>query len=288
MTARALFVSDLHGRTPRYEKLLAAIRSEHPAAVFIGGDILPTGAFVASLDPAHDDFIRDYLAPAFLALRDATRARLPARARDPRQRRPALGGGGRSRAAPRACWEYVHDARSSSRPCTVYGYACVPPTPFLLKDWERYDVSRYVDPGCVSPEEGARSVPVDATRGALRHDRRGSRARSPATTISRARSSSSTRRRYQTPLDRAALDGKSVDHVPLDLHIGSIAIRRFIEARQPLITLHGHVHESARLTGRLARPHRPDATPSRGPRRAGARARALRPGPARGATRELI
>jgi uncharacterized protein len=45
------------------------------------------------------------------------------------------------------------------------------------------------------------------------------------------------------------LDGISVDHVPLDPHIGSIAIRRFIEERQPLITLHGHVHESSRLMG---------------------------------------
>jgi len=52
-----------------------------------------------------------------------------------------------------------------------------------------------------------------------------------------------------TNLDRAALDGKMVDHVPLDVHIGSIAIRRFIEKRQPLLTLHGHVHESAGLTG---------------------------------------
>jgi hypothetical protein len=40
-----------------------------------------------------------------------------------------------------------------------------------------------------------------------------------------------------------------VDHVPLDVHVGSIAVRRFIEARQPWLTLHGHVHESARLTG---------------------------------------
>jgi Icc-related predicted phosphoesterase len=35
----------------------------------------------------------------------------------------------------------------------------------------------------------------------------------------------------------------------VDVHAGSIAIRRFIEKRQPRITLHGHVHESARLTG---------------------------------------
>jgi Icc-related predicted phosphoesterase len=40
-----------------------------------------------------------------------------------------------------------------------------------------------------------------------------------------------------------------IDHVPLDVHVGSIAIRRFIESCQPLVTLHGHVHESARLTG---------------------------------------
>jgi uncharacterized protein len=52
-----------------------------------------------------------------------------------------------------------------------------------------------------------------------------------------------------TPLDRAALDGKSVDYVPLDVHVGSIAVRRFIETKQPLLTLHGHVHESTRLTG---------------------------------------
>jgi Icc-related predicted phosphoesterase len=40
-----------------------------------------------------------------------------------------------------------------------------------------------------------------------------------------------------------------VDHAPVDVHVGSIAIRRFIETRQPLVTLHGHIHESARLTG---------------------------------------
>jgi Icc-related predicted phosphoesterase len=54
---------------------------------------------------------------------------------------------------------------------------------------------------------------------------------------------------YQTTLDRAALDGKRVDHVPLDVHVGSVAIRRFIERRQPRITMHGHIHESASITG---------------------------------------
>ena len=64
---------------------------------------------------------------------------------------------------------------------------------------------------------------------------------------------------HETTLDRAALDGKSVDYVPLDLHVGSIAVQRFIQDRQPRITLHGHIHESPRLTGswndRMGRTH---------------------------------
>ena len=40
-----------------------------------------------------------------------------------------------------------------------------------------------------------------------------------------------------------------MEHVPLDVHVGSIAIQQFIQERQPLVSLHGHVHESVRLTG---------------------------------------
>jgi Icc-related predicted phosphoesterase len=124
----------------------------------------------------------------------------------------------------------------------------VPPTPFRLKDWERYDVSRYVDPGCSSPEDGWRTVPAsesDVRYGTIKEDLLLLAADGPldrAIMLFHAPP-------YRTPLDRAALDGQSVDYAPLDVHVGSIAIQRFIEARQPLVTLHGHVHEAARITG---------------------------------------
>jgi hypothetical protein len=124
----------------------------------------------------------------------------------------------------------------------------VPPTPFRLKDWERYDVSRYVDPGCVSPEEGWRTVPVPPSEiryGTIQQDLDalvGDRSLERAIMLFHAPP-------YKSALDRAALDGRTIDYVPLDVHVGSIAIQRFIERRQPRITLHGHVHESARLTG---------------------------------------
>jgi Icc-related predicted phosphoesterase len=40
-----------------------------------------------------------------------------------------------------------------------------------------------------------------------------------------------------------------LDNIPADTHVGSIAMRKIIEQKQPLLTLHGHVHESARITG---------------------------------------
>jgi Icc-related predicted phosphoesterase len=133
-------------------------------------------------------------------------------------------------------------------PYAVYGYACVPPTPFLLKDWERYDVSRFVDPGAVPPEEGRYSVAVPEEERGFPTIQEDLIQLAGADPMERAIFLFHSPP-YQTRLDRAALDGRQVDGAPMDVHVGSIAIRRFIEDRQPLITLHGHVHESARLTG---------------------------------------
>jgi hypothetical protein len=134
------------------------------------------------------------------------------------------------------------------RDTPVYGYACVPPTPFANKDWERYDVSRYVDPGCVSPEEGRRTVPVPPEEA-----RYGTISRDLAVLAGDSDVSDSIflfhTPPYRTSLDRAALDGHACDSVPLDVHVGSIAVARFLEERQPRASLHGHVHESVRLTG---------------------------------------
>jgi len=246
---RCFFVSDLHGRTDRYEKLFAAIRAEHPAAVFVGGDILPTGSFVrAAIDPAHDDFIRNYLAPAFLTLRKdlapaAPEVFLILGNDDARIEEESV-----MDAERRGCWRYAHERKLLLGPHAVYGYACVPPTPFLLKDWERYDVSRYVDPGCVSPEEGYRSVEIspDEVKWSTIHKElaRLAGADDLAEAIFLFHSPP-----HMTPLDRAALDGQTVEGVSLDPHVGSIAIRRFVEERGPRVSLHGHIHESARLTG---------------------------------------
>lgn len=243
------FVSDLHGRIDRYAKLFDRIASERPAALFLGGDMLPSGATALFHGNRFDgDFLSDFMIPEFVKLRQAMgndypRVFLIMGNDDLRSEEPLI-----IKAASSGIWEYTHQQGTDFGKYRVWGYAYVPPSPFLLKDWERYDVSRYVDPGSVSPEDGRRTVPVSKSEiiySTIAGDLEqlvGQTSLDKAVVLFHAPP-------YKTNLDRAALDGRMFDHVPLDVHVGSIAVRKFIETRQPLLTLHGHIHESARLTG---------------------------------------
>jgi Icc-related predicted phosphoesterase len=243
------FSSDLHGREDRFQKLFRAISQERPDAVFLGGDILPSaGLLFSSQGVEHVDFIRNYLANRFKQLREELKKAFP--------RIFIILGNDDGRyteasvmdAAAEGVWEYIHGKKVFFKEYPVFGYSYIPPSPFLLKDWERYDVSRYVDPGSASPEEGMRTLPVSANSmkySTIKKD------------LDRLARNENLKKAiflfhappYKTKLDRAALDGKMIDHIPLDVHVGSIAIQRFIKTRQPLVTLHGHVHESSRLAG---------------------------------------
>lgn len=236
------FASDLHGRVARYRALLAAIAAERPAAVLLGGDLLPH-AFAGA-----DGFLEEWLGPELAALRAALGDAYPRVVAipgndDPRALEPAW----RS-LADAGLWDYLAGAWTMVAGVPVLGYPWVPPTPFQLKDWELYDVSRFTDPGCVAPDEGRHSVPVDArelrrrTIAADLDALAGDRDLSSAVLLCHGPP-------YRTALDRAGLDGQSVDHAPLDVHVGSIALRRFVARRQPAVVLAGHVHEAARLTG---------------------------------------
>ena len=283
------FVSDLHGHTVRYRKLFAAIEREGPAAVFLGGDLLPSHLIgLSSIEEAERDFLNDFLVPRFLRLKKKMGVSYPRifiiLGNDDlkAEEEPVIA------ASERGIWEYLHNRRKELFGHSVFGYSYVPPTPFRLKDWERYDVSAYVDPGCIHPSEGAHSVPVP--EGEIRYSTIAEDLKKlapPEDDLAGAIFLFHSPP-YETALDRAALDGKSIDYVPLDPHVGSIAIKRFIENRQPLLTLHGHVHESSAITGswkdRIGRTHALSAAHG-GPELALVRFRPERP---EESTRELL
>ncbi len=243
------FVSDLHGHVSRYRKLFEQILLEAPAAVFIGGDLLPHGlGRQIRSGAAPSDFIRDFLVAEFSKLQMILQKAYP--------RVFVIPGNDDGRwleaafveAAGRSIWQYIPNDKVQWGDRLVYGYAYVPPTPFQLKDWDRYDVSRFVDQGCVSPEDGFYSVPVSDQEKRYATIQRDLERLAGSDPLDRAVFLFHTPP-YQTALDRLCRNPRIVNHAPLDVHAGSVAVKRFIENRQPGITLHGHIHESVGITG---------------------------------------
>ncbi len=126
----------------------------------------------------------------------------------------------------------------------IAGYACVPVSPFSIKDYERTDTSALPQfsfqmaytsrDGAIRPVSASEiaalpSIAADLQALAARSD--------PARTIYVCHAPPA-----HTPLDQMARNR----------HIGSRAVRGFIEQHAPLLTLHGHIHEAPELSGQYA------------------------------------
>jgi Icc-related predicted phosphoesterase len=244
-----IFVSDLHGSLSRYKKLFQIIEEELPDALFMGGDLLPSGLIkFASKNSILENFFESVFLQQFQILKQKLRDKYP--------RVFIILGNDDCKADEEAflkgellgLWEYAHNKRIEFHDYEIYGYSNIPPTPFLLKDWERYDVSRYVDPGCIHPNEGYRTTEVDIDDIICTTIKDELKRLTAFANFSKSILLFHVPP-YRTKLDRADLDGKTYEHVPLDVHVGSIAVQRLIDEKQPLLSLHGHVHESTLLTG---------------------------------------
>ena len=243
--ASCFFVSDLHGNRERYDKFFYQIILEKPDLVFLGGDLFPNPF---SNEWNDKDFLEDFLIIELKKIKNNLGEKYP-------KIFVILGNDdGRSKEdlmikyEGEGIWQYIHNKKIIFNEYSIYGYSYIPPTPFMLKDWEKYDVSRFVDVGCVSPEEGSRTIEVSD------YEKKYSTIKDDLNKLFQNDDLSKSiilfhSPPYKTKLDRADLDGKMIDSAPLDVHVGSIAIQRFIEDRSPYLTLHGHIHESARLTG---------------------------------------
>ncbi len=241
---KGIFVSDIHGSIPRFQRLFQIIRKETPDAVFLGGDLLP-------LHPMKHTTMEEFIQTTIFSEMKKIKRNGDKKIRffvimgndDPRMYEHLF-----MKADNAGLLDYIQQKTISYKKMYITGYSFVPPTPFQLKDWERYDISQYIDVGAISPEQGRRTidVPFDEIKySTIAEDLEKLSKQSPANnTIYLFHSPP-----YQSCLDRADLHGKKVDHAPVDVHVGSIAIQRFIKAHQPLLTLHGHVHESAHITG---------------------------------------
>jgi Icc-related predicted phosphoesterase len=237
---RICFASDFHGRPVLYDQLEDLLRRERPDLVILGGDMLPDGQ---EHDPSGTQaaWVHGALAPRIDAYRQAAPGLQVA---------CCMGNHDwlHSEAAVRA----EQDAGRlillrmqrvwNHRGVNFLGCPYSPPSPHYVKDYERLDMAGDALPDfdcavLVTGENGVRELTVEEHfRGHPALDEE------LTTTV--------------TPDDpwilvaHAPPHDTKLDHLPnLDRPIGSRAVRRFVESRRPLCALHGHVHESAEVTG---------------------------------------
>lgn len=236
------FASDLHGEAVLYDQLEELLRAEAPDLLILGGDLLADGD------------VADPRTQAALVDRDLLARVAVWRTALPRLTVACLVGNHES--APARDRLAVHHAAGrivlldSERPYTqagvhFLGYPCTPPTPHTVKDFERRDLPEDPVPdfpGVVWDAVAGRTVDAAAAE----HFRR-----RPSIAEELAR--------MPVPPDPWVLVAHSPPHATaldrlagVPYPIGSRALRRFIAERQPAWSLHGHVHESPRVTGRYS------------------------------------
>ncbi|MBI4566150.1 MAG: metallophosphoesterase [Planctomycetes bacterium] len=242
--ASLLFATDLHGNRAAYGRLLDYALARGVDAVVLGGDITPLPPHEGERVRPQREFLETFLRRQlrdFSSLQSKCRVWLLMGNDD------------------WACNMDVLEALERENLCRllhlraqpflddfwIAGYSCVPVTPFLMKDWDRFD-----RPGWEPRQKPAKAlwskveslieVSVDGdvrARGTIADDL-GQLAylSDPARTIYVC----------HTPPH-----GTKLDVLYDGTHIGSEALREFLLRHRPPLSLHGHIHESPRMSGSI-------------------------------------
>jgi Icc-related predicted phosphoesterase len=292
MCMRLVYAADLHGDIGSYRSLLALAVDTGARAAIVGGDLLPHAITLRTAIQTQRDFIAEQLRPVLewfrahhpaihicllpgnddwaaaitdlaalehdglvILLDERAVALTPALPlRQEKEKQATIEASGESEPVKGRTGEGVLRCspltRSPAHPLTpsaelwLAGFACVPLTPFSIKDYERRDA------GPLPPFSFAMAYtswdgeiqPTDAATIAARP----SIAEALATLAQR---SDPRRTIYvcHTPPFNTPLDA-----MPRGRHVGSKALRAFIEQHAPPLTLHGHIHESPEISGRYA------------------------------------
>ncbi len=239
---KLVFCTDFHGDEGHYSHLETVARQLKPDVIVLGGDMYPDDSALnpKTMGKGQPEYVRQFFRKTMLSIREASGCRHIL----------VIFGNhdwGSSVAATRELEkERLVSVLDLVRPVTVeglafMGYSSTPPTPWFVKDFERLD-----RPGDDPP-----------LLGGARWDARFSR---PSTKSARliytgTKSMSEELAELKPPPAPWVL----VAHSPpfesmLDRYYenqawGSRSIRAVIEKHRPLLSLHGHIHESPDVTG---------------------------------------
>lgn len=239
---KLLYTSDLHGSLGHYAKVCTLAESKRPDLVVLGGDLLPDDSALESerLGVGQPEFVRTIFREQMVNLRRRAGCKDIF----------AIFGNHDWGSSVTAMEELAEAGVVTLLDCrqavsmdglSFVGYSCTPPTPWFVKDFERLDkpgdrkpllggarwdlrFSRIVQHGAAILFEGLPTIAEDLAAMAVPPD--------PWVFVVHAPP-------FESHLDRSY--GNKA--------FGSLAVREAIERHQPLLSLHGHVHESPQVSG---------------------------------------
>jgi Icc-related predicted phosphoesterase len=242
---KVLYTSDLHGEIHLYQELLSLAISSSSEITVIGGDLFPSFPPTKRYEdmvPNQKIFIDQFLSPFFKRMLETTSVQqiflipgnwdlgYPYLFKEPTER--------------------IIDLNQRSyrlkNGYELIGYPFVPPTPFRPKDYEKMDDREAPWPPQKNPsyilssDQTDQLTPIDPylyLRGRETIEEDLDRLPKPL---------------YQKRtiyIMHSPPFGTRLDLIQGGKSAGSRSIKTFLERNQPLLTLHGHIHESAELSG---------------------------------------
>lgn len=235
---KIIFVTDLHGSKAKYRHVFESAKRHSAAAIVNGGDML---TLEGDIHRTQKKFIEGFLDPYFAEYEKAGIYHLGYLGNDDLGILDAC--------FSKVCSKYPHAVNLAQRrfelgPFEFIGMNWVTDYPFQLKDRCRKDDKDYVfqrqlGPGLLSTEQGFKQLddwPAYAATLPTIEDE--------LEVLPKPQDVGKAVYIMHMPPARIGLDVcQSGDEV------GSLAIYRFIERTQPLLTMHGHIHESPSRSG---------------------------------------
>ena len=256
---KVLYTSDMHGNKRQFETFLEYAMQIKPATIIMAGELAPKDVSIDIRNARYIDSQRNFLANELPALVRGFKQSSPdtkvfvivgnddcAVNLDVLNAHPEL-------------YQEMHGKRLRlDENHDIVGYSIVPITPFGIKDFEKFDLSdvpesmrkeyaqrksNYRLDGIRSvnhPAFGWRHYQFEQTREATDSIQKDLRAE---TFTARPKNTVYV---FHTPPHNTALD-----IIQDEEHVGSFAVREFIEKYQPKLTLHGHIHETVDMSKRF-------------------------------------
>ena len=252
MQHKILYTSDIHGNEIQYQKLVDYAIKISADTIIIGGDIAPKRRLEDNYIKFQRQFFEHRL-PEILC---------PLKEKLPDSKLFLIMGNDDCMAnldvleKQGSCLcQLIHGKRMHlTKEFDIIGYSYVPITPFGIKDWEKFDLS---------------NVPLDFREEYENRKRTNYR-------LNGAKSTKSGWKEFQFINNMEKQDSiqkdlsdklfqkkpnktvyvihtppnqTNLDQVLTKNHVGSIAVRLFIEDYQPYLTLHGHIHQTVDVSG---------------------------------------